>query len=68
MKEVATKEMWSRLKEMFKRRIFMSRHHSDVVTPMEYNSGHDITLMSRRGFVNETTREALQVNEVATSF
>ena len=37
MKEVATKEMWSRLKEISKRRIFMSRHHSDVATPIEYD-------------------------------
>ena len=36
-KEVATKEVWSRLKEIFKRRIFMSGHHSDVAMPMEYN-------------------------------
>ena len=57
MKEVATKGMWSRLKEIFNRRIFMSRHHSDVATPMKYNCGHDITLMSRRGSVNETIRE-----------
>ena len=36
MKEVVTKEVWLRLKELFKVES-SSRHHSDVATPIEYN-------------------------------
>ena len=47
MKKVATKEVWSRLRGIFK-------VESSVMKPLRCR---DVNLMSRRGSVNEATRE-----------
>ena len=35
----------------------MSRHHSDVATPIEYNRGRDVSLMLRHGSTNRAIKE-----------
>ena len=62
MKEVAKKEMWSRLKEIFKRRICMSRRQLNATEVATSLRCHDVDPSMK------PQERYLQENEVATNF